>query len=215
MYKTFFTFDFLSPFSYLCFKILKRDIEQLNNTELILRPVTMAMLIKEFQPVGPAEIPVKRDYLTKECARISSIEEIPFNAPFKLPFISTDLLRATCALSEQRIEQWELADLIFTSVWENGIDPEDLNSILESSHFSDEIKEKSNDKFSRKTLKLNTRNAINEKLFGVPAFSVYKNENLIDTFWGLSSMEHLKMFLNGDLNINQTTIDNFSKLFFE
>ena len=213
MYNTFFTFDYLSPFSYLCFKILKRDLGQFKNTEIILRPVTMAMVIKEFQPVGPAEIPVKRDYLTKECLRFSTIEMIPFNAPLKLPFISTDLLRATCALNENQKEQWELTDLIFTSIWEKGFDPEELNTILDSSNFTVEIKEKCNDKFSRKTLKLNTKQAIDEKLFGVPAFSVYKENLLIDTFWGLNSIPHLKRFLNEELIIDKSTLDNFDKLF--
>ncbi len=173
----------------------------------------MAMVIKEFQPVGPAEVPVKRDYLTKECLRISAIENIPFKAPLKLPFISTDLLRSACALSEMKNEQWALTDLIFKSVWCDSMDPEDLSAILEKSDFSEEVKTQCHDKYSRKTLKINSKKAIEEKLFGVPSFSLYRDDELVDVFWGVNSIEHLKLFLKGDLNIDQSTLGDFNNLF--
>lgn len=215
MRKIVYTFDFLSPFSYLCWKSLNKRFSLLNSGEFELRPVAMAMVIREFQPAGPAEIPVKRDYLTKECLRISSLEKIPFQAPVKLPFISTDLLRAICALEESREWQWKLTDYLFDSIWQHKKDPEDIQCLLDQFVMPEELKELTQNPKARRILKQNTKEAIAEKLFGVPSFSVYEKGELKDHFWGINSLDHLELFLQQKLNIDHTVESDFKSLFTE
>jgi 2-hydroxychromene-2-carboxylate isomerase len=209
-----FYFDFLSPFSYLAW----RRISSLDKwasafqIEMEYCPVTMATIIHSHDTKGPAEIPSKRNYLTRQILRYAAKNGIPFTFPKELPFNSLYALRSVLTVDDVKQKE-RLIDQIFVAGWERGedigseevmktiwaacdLDPEQtLESIMSS-----EI---------RKKLKMINKQAVAQKLFGVPTF-VWKDE----LFWGADSIDDLVNVIEGKDFLNREHYQQIERDYF-
>jgi 2-hydroxychromene-2-carboxylate isomerase len=195
-----FYFDFLSPYSYLAWTWLRENQDFIRqNCHLILKPVTLAPVIKANDTKGPAEIPTKRDYLMKDCLRFSALRNIPFRAPKSLPFNSLYALRVSL-LGCSGPEQLKTIDGLYRAAWEHGRDlgnSETVEDVLNSLGLPGaKWLERVGDKDLRKALKQNTNEAIERGVFGLPTFLV-NNGDKTELFWGNDSIPSLKLYIEG------------------
>ncbi len=205
-------FDFLSPYSYLSWQWVREQIALKEHTfELI--PVVLGQIIGHHETKGPAQIPVKRDYLFKDCLRFSHRNNIPFTMPKHLPFNSLYALRMALSIVAKG-DQVKVIDTIFSAGWGRGLDIGDpdilkaeLNSVgLDGDFYLDQTSAKE----ARKELKINVKEAISLGLFGLPSFLC--NDEL---FWGNDSIPLLEEYLKGNDYYDKAAFNHFRDSFKE
>ena len=114
MQKIDYYFDFLSPFSYFSW-ILIRDVRANSNYQLHLKPVVMGTLFNHWGIKGPGEIAPKRLQMLKQCFLIAAVHQIEFTPPKSHPFnplYSLRLATLSCAGENQNVN----ALIIFVSI---------------------------------------------------------------------------------------------------
>jgi len=170
-------FDFVSPYSYLCFHRLAGI-----SSVMTYKPVLFAGLLAHWGQKGPAEIPVKRRWTYRWCTWWAQELGIPFRFPAAHPFNPLQHLRLALAAGCTV----EAVQRIFDAVWTTGADASqglptlcsDLGVPMEK--LSD----------MKDPLRRNTEEAAARGVFGVPSFVVDG-----EVFWGADSIEFLKAFL--------------------
>ena len=198
MKKIDFYFDFLSPYSYFAWNRRKSLPIELN-----YKPVLMGKLFRHFGFQGPGEIPVKRDSELKKCFRYADLHKIQFSPPPSFPFNPLGIIRLATE-SAAGHDQEQVIDLIFKSVWAQGMvleDPEKIELLLEQ-HQLASVYENSFSKEAKSELKSNIKEALELNIFGVPTFNVSK-----ETFWGNDSIELIARFLEGNDNWDRKLYD--------
>ena len=207
MPKIDFTFDFLSPYSYLAWTWVRENQQY----DFNYNPVPMASLITHYETKGPAQIEPKRNYLFKDLLRKTAERNIPFTTPKELPFNSLYALR----LSLKGVagdHQKAVIDAIYTAGWARGLDignDDVLKNILQEANLPvAELFEKMEAKDARRELKQNLESAINQKLFGVPSFMVEG-----ELFWGHDSIPYLEKFLKGEDRLDKNKYTAYENLF--
>lgn len=190
-----FYFDFLSPYSYLAYmrvlKLRKEPGNLLGPQEFILRPVFLPQIIMSYQNIGPGDIPVKRDYMLKDCKKKAALEGLPFTVPKVLPFNSSIPLRLMTLFQGE--EQWQLGGDLFTLAWGHGEDIGDenvLNQVLQKKGITLENL-KDDMKHARIILKENHKLALEREIFGLPTFDYWKGEQK-EFYWGNDSLQLLQ-----------------------
>lgn len=206
MQKIGFTFDFLSPYSYLAWTWVRNG-----PYEFEFHPVPMASLITHYETKGPAQIEPKRNYLFKDLLRKTKLHNIPFTTPMQLPFNSLYALR----LSLKGVageHQKAVIDAIYRAGWEHGLDignDDVLRTVLKEHNLPvDELFAKMEEKSSRIELKQNLEAAISKGLFGVPSFTVGE-----ELFWGHDSIPYLEMHLKNEDPLNHEHYKSFLNQF--
>jgi len=176
-----FTFDFVSPFSYLAVQRLAEIA-----AEIQYRPVLFAGLLAQWGQKGPAEIAPKRLYTYRYCQWLAETLDVPFRFPAQHPFNPLHHLRlAIAAGSVPRAVR-----RIFEAVWTTGADPTDPTA-LES--LRSELGVPIDALAARATkdaLRANTEQAAASGVFGVPTFEVDG-----ELFWGVDAIDFLKACL--------------------
>ncbi|MGA9855351.1 MAG: 2-hydroxychromene-2-carboxylate isomerase [Gammaproteobacteria bacterium] len=179
-------FDLISPYSFLHF-------EQFHNLpanlEIEYVPVLFAGLLKHWGHKGPAEIPAKRIYTYRHVTWLAQKLGIACKVPPAHPFNSLPALRLLIAAG---LIQANVATA-FDMIWKEGRDLQGPNEIailasrlgimnLQATLTNETIKSK---------LRVNTDEAINKGIFGVPTF-------LIDDqiFWGQDSLDMMLDYLH-------------------
>lgn len=183
-------FDFISPFAYLqhCqFNRLPKSIE------INYKPILFAGLLKHWANVGPAEIPPKRTFTYKHCYWYARKNGIAFKMPPAHPFRSLNALRLAiaCRCDPKAVQ------IIFETIWQRGFEIESnkaityLKSKLKIDNFSNLVSTKT----VKNSLIENTEEAASREIFGVPTFSIKKNQEGYENFWGLDSFEMMLDYL--------------------
>lgn len=206
MQKIGFTFDFLSPYSYLAWTWVRNQ-----SHDFEFNPVPMAGLITHYETKGPAEIEPKRNYLFKDLLRKTHLQNIPFTTPKELPFNSLYALRLSLK-GVAGVHQKAVIDAIYTAGWGKGLDignDDVLRNVLKDNNLPvDELFAKMEDRSARAELKQNLAAAIERGLFGVPSFTV-DNE----LFWGHDSIPFLEMYLKKEDPLNIERYKSFLNQF--
>ena len=207
MPKIDFTFDFLSPYSYLAWTWVRENQQY----DFNYNPVPMASLITHYETKGPAQIEPKRNYLFKDLLRKTAERNIPFTTPKELPFNSLYALRLSLK-GVAGAHQKAVIDAIYTAGWARGLDignDDVLKNILQEANLpAAELFEKMEAKDARRELKQNLENAIHQKLFGVPSFMVEG-----ELFWGHDSIPYLEKFLKGEDLLDKNKYTAYENLF--
>lgn len=190
-----FYFDFLSPFSYFAW-INHQKLGLDTRYEFNYRPVLMGKLFEHWDIKGPGEIAPKRYLMLKSCFRYASRENIEFVPPETHPFNPLYVLRlATLACGGKA--QMKVIDSLWSYIWgkgNTGDNPDALESFLNDVSLpGTELMEKAFAREAKLELKQNTKEAIANKLFGVPSF-VCGDE----VFWGNDSLTDLIQFIEGE-----------------
>lgn len=175
-------FDFVSPFSYLCFHRLK----ELPDVSISWRPVLFAGLLNYWGQKGPAEIPAKRLWTYRWCTWWARELRIAFRFPAAHPFNPLHHLRLCIAAGSTP----EAIGRIFDDLWTSGAeatDPERFASLCRDLEIDES---QLSDPAVKNALRRNTEEAAGRGVFGVPSFAVDG-----EVFWGADSLELLKAFL--------------------
>lgn len=191
-----FYFDFVSPYAYLAWGRLK-TLQQETDIEVEFKPILFAVLLNHWGHKGPAELPSKRDYVFKHCARIARRTGVQFTLPKYHPFNPVTALRL-CLPEVSGDRQAEMIDCLWHAAWQLGLDLSDKEVLLDvvNAHgfAGTELLARTQDPAVKAALKANTDAAIAADIFGVPTLIVDEHE----LFWGLDALEDVKAYVQGE-----------------
>lgn len=179
-------FDFISPFAYLQWQRLRREVPLL---KISPRPVLFAGLLKHWDNKGPVEITPKRSWTYAHCLWIAHRHSIPMRLPAHHPFNPLPLLRLSIALGNSV----DIVDRLFRFVWQEGHVPTDAESwqkLLNELNLTEEVLAAD---AVKKALVKNGETAIEQGVFGVPTGVV--NDQC---FWGVDGTDMMIACLQGD-----------------
>lgn len=106
-------FDFVSPFAYLQWRLVRRDHPEL---ALVPKPVLLAGLLQHSGQLGPAEMPSKRKSTYRHVQWLAHQFGVPMRFPPAHPFNPLPALRLSLAASDRVVA----VDAIFAHLWEFG-----------------------------------------------------------------------------------------------
>jgi 2-hydroxychromene-2-carboxylate isomerase len=107
-------FDFVSPFAYLQWRLIRRDHPEL---QLVPRPVLLAGILQHAGQLGPAEIPSKRKSTYRHVQWLAHEYGVPMRFPPAHPFNPLPALRLSLAAMDRVVA----VDAIFAHLWEQGL----------------------------------------------------------------------------------------------
>lgn len=191
-----FYFDFVSPYAYLGWRLLR--LHQEDYSYLIeAKPVLFAGLLNAHGTLGPAEVAAKRQFVFKDSLRKATLLKIPLNPPFGHPFNPLLALRLTLATPTQY--QPALVDQLYRATWELGVEVSAEKSLRNftknidlPAHVLETAWEKVETEEVKLVLRTNTCKAVERGVFGVPTFIL--NDDL---FWGVDNFAHVEAVLRG------------------
>jgi 2-hydroxychromene-2-carboxylate isomerase len=189
-------FDFLSPFSYF----LSHRFNKLENIEIHWKPVVLAKLLNHWEIKAPAEVAPKREYLFRQSLRFASKNNLPFSPPIVHPFNPLYALRLACLETHQGDEEQQKKTIfcLWKNIWGEGKNPDNPDSLIiwlnEEGLPGNLLLENSYNKSVKEQLKLNTNEAIEHRIFGVPS-TIAKNGITQDMFWGNDAFDDIMEFL--------------------
>ena len=171
---TYWYFDFISPFAYLQHRQL-RELD--NRVKIIPRPVLFAGLLNHWGQKGPAEIRAKRTFTYEHATWLGKQAGVELRFPPSHPFNPLRALRLSIAMDNEA----QVLDAIFNYIWRDGravesdIDWEKFTVNLGISDQASLLGQQD----VKDRLRLNTEEAIEAGIFGVPTLIVDGR-----VFWG-------------------------------
>ena len=110
-----FFFDFISPYSYLAHKQI-RKLEKENNIKIIYKPILLGGLHKLAGVTAAAFIPSKTKYMIRDCKMIAEKHNIKFKFNTNFPINSITLMRGVFfAQKEKKLSKY--IDFFFDAYW--------------------------------------------------------------------------------------------------
>jgi len=181
-----FFFDFISPYSYLAHKQI-RKLEKENNIKINYKPILLGGLHKLAGVTAAAFIPSKTKYMIRDCKMIAEKHNIKFKFNTNFPINSLALMRGVfLAQNKKKLDQY--VDFFFDAYWEDGLNLNSdkiLNSILTNLNINfNEFQLIITDQKIKNKLTAQTNEAYNKGVFGAPSFII--NNKL---FWGQDRLE--------------------------
>jgi 2-hydroxychromene-2-carboxylate isomerase len=183
--------DFLSPYAYLAFDALPRALEGLSYS-LRYQPVFLGGLLKAKQQMGPAEIPMKREWVYRQSQWLAQAQGLRLDLPSVHPFNPLGLLRLALASDPQGTPNRYVCETLFRHVWEGGQDAADVQRLQALTAELAPARDPNSEEV-RDQLKAHTESAIAQGVFGVPSYGVDGR-----VFWGLDALPMLRSYLEGD-----------------
>lgn len=190
-----FYFDFVSPYSYFAWLHARPRIAGVG-VRVVPRPVVLFALLRHGGMLGPAEVPLKRAYVLRDCLRYAGRHGVPFTLPDPHPFMSITALRL--ALPEVAgADQERVIDALYHAGWAEGRNLADagvLAAILERAGLdAPRLLAATQEQAVKDALRRQTDEAMARGLFGVPSFCVDG-----ELFWGHDRVDDLCEYLAGD-----------------
>lgn len=177
-------FDYISPFSYLQWA---HQLPRLQGTEIELKPLLFAGLLKHWGHKGPAELPGKRRFTYRYVTWLARRLGVPFRMPRAHPFNPLPLLRLSIAGDNDP----GIVDRLFGFVWRDGHVPADESAwsyLVDGLGVNTEVLK---DPSIKQQLRANGEEAISKGVFGVPT-AVAGGE----VFWGVDGFDFLLEYLD-------------------
>ena len=186
-----FFLDFISPYAYLAFEEMPKQLMGISH-RVAYQPIVFGAVLKHHGHMGPAEIPSKREWTYRQVLWQAKQMGIALDMPLAHPFNSLSLLRLAVACSEDGAPNRYVCETIFRHVWQGGQAAEDTNRLAQLSQAL-APKRDMQDASVKDQLKHNTEQAIAQGVFGVPTFAV--DDKL---FWGLDALPMLRQYIVKD-----------------
>jgi 2-hydroxychromene-2-carboxylate isomerase len=186
-----FFLDFISPYAYLAFKALPQALEGLSYG-VRYQPVFLGGLLKAKQQMGPAEIPMKREWVYRQSQWLAQAQGVRLDLPAAHPFNPLGLLRLAVASDPQGNPNRYVCETLFRHVWEGGLDAADAQRLQALTTELAPARDPNSDEV-RDQLKAHTDDAIAQGVFGVPSYAVDGQ-----VFWGLDALPMLRSCVAGD-----------------
>jgi 2-hydroxychromene-2-carboxylate isomerase len=178
-------FDFISPFAYLQFEWMRREMPDLDFEP---RPVLLAALLKHWGSIGPAEQPIKRLFTYRFVTWKARQLGIPMRFPPTHPFNPLPALRLAIAAGGGM----DAIAAVFRHLWRDGRDgtSADALSDLAATLGVADVDSAIADVAVKSTLAASGQSALADGVFGVPTF-VHDGH----LFWGLDATAMLVDYL--------------------
>ena len=179
-----FYFDFISPYSYLAFKKLKKENSQVN---INYKPILLGGLHKLGGITAPAFNERKMKNMKNDCELVAKKNNIEFKWNKKFPINSLYLMRGYLIVNDKFKNKF--FNIFFNAYWKDDVDISDKKELinilkkigLDEKDFFENIQ---NIKV-KDQLKELTNNAFKKDIFGAPTFVV---NNKI--FWGQDRLDY-------------------------
>jgi 2-hydroxychromene-2-carboxylate isomerase len=186
-----FYFDVISPYAYLAFERLPEALQGISY-EVTYKPVLFAGLLKHHGQLGPAEIPLKREWTYRQVQWLAHELGIELQLPAAHPFNPLALMRLAVAAGQAGLPNRYVTEKLFHHVWLGGLDAADEQR-LEILKTELKLVAEPNTIEVKELLKTHTDSAIQQGVFGIPTLEVDGK-----LFFGLDSLPMLATYLNGD-----------------
>ena len=181
-----FYFDFVSPYSFLAHKKIKK-IEIKNSIKIKYKPILLGGLHNLHGIKAPAFIPAKAKHMIRDCKLIAEKNKIKFKFNSYFPIKSLNLMRGVMVAEEDNFKSYYI-DRIFDSIWQDGLNMND-ESVVQKILKNLDINPKTfllrvTSSSIKDLLKKRTGEAYEKGIFGAPSF-VSNNK----IFWGQDRIE--------------------------
>ena len=181
-----FYFDFISPYSFLAHKEIKK-IENKLSIKVVYKPILLGGLHNLHGIKAPAFIPAKAKHMVRDCKLIAERNNIKFRFNTYFPIRSLNLMRGVFVAEEDNFKSYYI-DNIFNSIWQDGLNMNDENivqRVLKNLNVNPKtFVLRSTSSSIKDVLKKRTSEAYEKGIFGAPTF-VSNNK----IFWGQDRIE--------------------------
>ena len=175
-----FYFDFISPYSYLAYKKIKK-LKENEKIKVNYFPIVLGALHNLNGIKAAAFINAKAKFMIRDCKMVAKKFNINFKFNSHFPINSLYLMRGILVINKKTIPYY--IENFFNAYWEDALNLSDekivnqilVNSKIEIKPFYKNIKQ---EKIKNKLKKL-TQDSFNKGVFGAPTFIVNKK-----IFWG-------------------------------
>jgi len=187
MIKSFdFYFDFVSPYSFIAHKEI-RKIEKKNSIKIKYKPMLLGGLHNLHNIKAPAFIPAKAKHMIRDCKLIAEKNKIKFKFNAYFPIRSLNLMRGVLVAEEDDYKSYYI-DSIFDAIWQDGLNMNDeniLQKILKNMNVNPKtFLLRSASSSIKDSLRKKTNEAYEKGVFGAPSF-ISNNK----VFWGQDRIE--------------------------
>jgi 2-hydroxychromene-2-carboxylate isomerase len=183
-----FFLDFISPYAYLAFEELPKQLMGISH-RVEYRPILFGAVLSHHGHMGPAEIPGKREWTYRQVLWQAKQIGVHLDMPLAHPFNPLSLLRLAVACSDDGAVNRYVCETIFRHVWQGGQAADDANRFTELLTGLAPTRDMQ-DAEVKNQLKNNTEQAIAQGVFGVPTFVV--DDKL---FWGLDALPMVRQYI--------------------
>lgn len=181
-----FYFDFISPYSYLAHKQIKK-IENKESIKIRYNPILLGGLHNLHGIKAPAFIPAKAKHMIRDCKLIAEKNEIKFKFNSYFPIRSLNLMRGVLVAEEDNIKSYYIEN-IFNSIWQDGLNMNDdivIQKVLKNLNVNPKtFTLRTLSSLIKDSLRKKTNDAYMKGIFGAPTF-VANNK----IFWGQDRIE--------------------------
>ncbi len=189
-----FTFDYLSSNAWLAWTQLPK-LAGKYAVAVEPVPVLFAGLLEAHGQLGPAEIPAKRRWMTRNNLRKAALLDVPLRPPAHHPFNPLLALRvSSLPLDESR--RSALIDALFRAVWVDALhvsEPAVVERVANAAGLDGAaLVAEARAPDAKARLRRQTDEAIARGVFGVPSMEVAG-----ELFWGYDDLPYLELFLAG------------------
>ena len=192
-----FYLDFISPYAYLAFEELPKQLMGISH-RVEYRPILFGAVLNHHGHMGPAEIPGKREWTYRQVLWQAKQMGIPLDMPLAHPFNPLSLLRLAVACNDDGAPNRYVCETIFRHVWQGAHAPDDANRFAELLTGLAPKRDMQEGQVKNQ-LKNNTEEAIAKGVFGVPTFAI--DDKL---FWGLDALPMLRQYIDKNPLFSET-----------
>jgi 2-hydroxychromene-2-carboxylate isomerase len=189
-----FLFDYVSPYAYLASTQI-RALAARHACDVETVPVLFAAMLDASGSRGPAEVPLRREYMVRDVVRLGRVLGVRIEPPATHPFNPLAALRTTGCVADGPV-RWRLVDALFRAAWvdvQRVDDPACVARVAAAAGLDGPalIGEASATE-AKDRLRRATEAAVAAGAFGVPTVLVDG-----ELFWGVDSLPLLERFLEG------------------
>jgi 2-hydroxychromene-2-carboxylate isomerase len=181
-----FYFDFISPYSFLAHKEIKK-IENKTGIKIRYKPILLGGLHNLHGIKAPAFIPAKAKHMIRDCKLIAERNNIKFRFNSYFPIKSLNLMRGVLVAEDDNIKNYYINN-IFNAIWQDGLNMNDeiiIQKILKNLNINPKtFSLRSTSFLIKESLRKKTSEAYEKGIFGAPTF-VSNNK----IFWGQDRIE--------------------------
>lgn len=182
-----FYFDFLSPYSYLAYRIARVHFKYY---KLILKPVSLPHIITSSGNIPPASLEARRNYFKMDLQRSAEFYglEENFKVPARFPFDTRNYLYELVKMIEEGTKSSKEIDEFVMKTWIKIFHEGDIETGPEPAN-------KSHCKY---LLMKNTEEALKLGAYGVPFWRIKNDKGQVETFFGSDRFHHIAKFIGID-----------------
>lgn len=185
-----FYFDFLSPYSYLAYTIVRRHLLNDEKIKFNLKPVSLPHIIFKSGNLPPGNLKVRAEYLKNDLKRSSEFYGLkPFKMPSTFPFDTRPLTYFLLKLQAENESAIKIDEFVMQT-WEKLFHEGNLD---DCDHYRSQYENNYKDELMK-----NTHEALELGAYGVPFWRIKNHLGEIETFFGSDRFNHLAKFIGRD-----------------